>query len=272
MGIVHENVVSIADDSSQLNPGDEAYFIADRKDVHRILAIFGQEESEARHVLIAGASDTALYVAEELTKRHRHNRVKMIEEDAEKCKHAADILKRTVVLNGSPLDAALLREAGIGERETFLALSEDDEENIMSSLLAKKEGAGRTICTYNNMAYRPLMQAMEVDAYLSPREITISSILRYIRMGKIMNLHALHDGDAEVIEAQVLETSAMAGHKIEEVEIPEGSRFLGIWRDEKFLTPEKNLKIQSGDHVFFFALAGKAPALEKLFSVSASFF
>ena len=274
-GVVRAGLFQLADDETLLEPGDEAYFLVDSRDLDRARGIFGLEEPEARHVVIAGAGDAGRYVMGALMEKEKRIRVKMIEEDRDKANRAADSIqniKEGMIYRGSPIDAALLRQAGIAEAEVYIALTGDDETNIMSTVLARREGCSRTICAYNNPAYAALMPTLNIDAYLSQREITISTILRHIRAGGIEELHAVHDGAAEVIEGKVLRTSAFAEKALKDVKLPKGAAVTAIWRNGDFLLPKKELEIKPEDRVLLFTLAGKAPDVEKLFTVDPEYF
>ncbi len=270
--IVREGRIFIPSGDEQLLPGDGVYITVDERDINRALGIFGHQEQEARRIIIAGASETSLYVARELRRRHRRFAFKLLEEDRARAAKAAEELKSGLVLSGSPLDPALLREAGVSECETFVALTDDDKTNILSAVMARQEGAARSLCLYNNRFYGPIMRRLNIDAQLSPRAITIATILRHIRRGRITTLHSIHDGAAEAIEVEALPSSHLAGQPLHALNIPEGVMVGAIWRNDEFIIPEPETEIRGGDRVVVFALAEHVQEAEHLFQADIAFF
>jgi trk/ktr system potassium uptake protein len=272
VGIVRQGSLFVPHSADQMVVGDEVYFAADQKEVRRTLAIFGHEEQEARKVLIVGAGNIGLYVAQELEKRHSAVRVKVLERDRDRAIFAADKLQRTIVLNGDGLEPELLREAGVQETETIVTLTNDDQANILTCVLAKREGCSRALSLINNQTYSPLMRSLGIDAFLNPRATTVSHILRHVRRGRIRGLQAVHDGAAEVIEAEALETSPLVGKPLREVELPDGLIVGAIARDGEVITPSGGTEIHAGDKVVMFAQRDQVATVEQMFRVSLEFF
>ena len=263
-GIVRKGNMFVPDQFSLIERDDEIYFAADARDLNRILAVFGHQEKEASRVLIAGAGKIGLYVANELMNRH-HVQFTFIDADRDHAVNAADKFQDAIILHGNMLDAALLREGGIQEAETFVALTGDDEGNILSSVVAKQEGCKKVICLYNNASYRNVMRSLDIDAYISPRALTVSTILRHVRRGRIAALHSIHDGAAEAIEVEAVAASRLVGRPLGELNIPKGVIFGSIWRRDSFIIPDDSTEVQAGDHVVIFALAGQIQEIEPLF-------
>ncbi len=272
VGIVRNGNLFVPHSEDQMVVGDEVYFAADQKEVRRTLVIFGHEEQEARKVLIVGAGNIGLYVAQELEKHHSSVRVKVLERDRDRAVFAADRLRRTIVLNGDGLEPELLREAGVQETETIVALTNDDQANILTCVLAKREGCARALSLINNQTYSPLMRSLGIDAFLNPRATTVSHILRHVRRGRIRGLQAVHDGAAEIIEAEALETSPLVGRPLREVELPDGLIVGAIARDGVVITPRGSTEIRAGDKVIMFAQRDQVATVEQMFRVSLEFF
>ncbi len=272
VGIVRKGNLFVPHSEDQMIVGDEVYFAADQKEVRRTLVIFGHEEQEARKVLLVGAGNIGLYVAQELEKKNSGVRVKVLERSRDRAVFAADRLQRTIVLNGDGLEPELLREAGVQETEMIVALTNDDQANILTCVLAKREGCARALSLINNQTYSPLMRSLGIDAFLNPRATTVSHILRHVRRGRIRGLQAVHDGAAEVIEAEALETSPLVGRPLREVELPDGLIVGAIVRDGEVITPRGATEIRAGDKVIMFAQRDQVPTVEQMFRVSLEFF
>lgn len=263
-GIVRNKKMFVPDQYTLIELDDEIYFAADNRDLQRVLSVFGQQEKEASRVLIAGAGKIGSYVASELS-QHHHVQFTFIDADKERAISVADKFQDAIVLCGNMLDAELLREGGIEEAETFVALTGDDEANILGSVVAKQLGCKKVITLYNNPSYRNIMRSLDVDAYISPRALTVSTILRHVRRGRIAALHSIHDGAAEAIEVEAIAASRLVGRPLGELNLPKDAIFGSIWRGDSFIIPDKNTIVQVGDHVVIFALAGQMQEIEPLF-------
>ncbi|MBG54015.1 MAG: Trk system potassium transporter TrkA [Alphaproteobacteria bacterium] len=272
VGVVRQGKLFVPHSDDQMIVGDQVYFASDRKEVRRTLGIFGHEEQQARRVLIVGAGNIGLYVAQELEKKNTGVRVKVLERSRDRAVFAADRLQRTIVLNGDGLEPEILREAGVQETETIVTLTNDDQANILTCVLAKREGCSRALSLINNQTYSPLMRSLGIDAFLNPRATTVSHILRHVRRGRIRGLQAVHDGAAEVIEAEALETSPLVGQPLREVDLPDGLIVGAIARDGNVITPNGSTIIEAGDKVVMFAQRDQVATVEQLFRVSLEFF
>jgi len=272
VGIVRNGSLFVPHRDDQMFVGDEVYLVSDTRDVKRALAIFGHEEKQARRVLIVGGGNIGLYVAQELEKKESGVRVKVIERERNRAVFVADHLKRTIVLNGDGLDPQLLREAGIGDTDTIVTLTNDDQANILTCVLAKREGCRSAMSLINNRNYGPLMRSLGIDAFLNPRGTTVSHILQHVRRGRIRGLHSVQDGSAEVIEAEALETSPLVGKPLRDVQLPDGILIGAIVRGQEIIIPRGNTEVAAKDRVILFASAEQVPAVEQMFRVSLEFF
>ncbi|MEO0634975.1 MAG: TrkA C-terminal domain-containing protein, partial [Pseudomonadota bacterium] len=184
----------------------------------------------------------------------------------------AEELERTIVLNGDGLDVALLDEAGVGRADAMLAVTDDDKTNMLAAVRAKAEGCPYAIALVNDPTLVPMMEPLGIDAYINPRATTVSSILRHIRHGRVRSVYSIGDADAEVIEAEVLSTSPMAGKKINEIDFPEGVLIGAVRKGKEVIRPVGTTRIDDGDVVAIFALSGDVPEVERLMQVSIDFF
>ena len=205
-------------------------------------------------------------------KRTERIRAKVIERDRRRAERAADALERTIVLHGDGLDAALLAEAGIDRADAVLCVTDDDKTNMLAAVRAKAAGCPMAIALVNDPTMVPLMEPLGVDAYINPRATTVSSILRHIRHGRVRSVYSIGDAEAEVIEAEVLSTSSLAGKMIREIDFPEGVLVGAVRKGDKVVKITGDLRIEDGDRVVIFALAKDVAQVERLLQVSIDFF
>ena len=271
-GVFRGNSLFVPQSSDTLLVGDLVYVIARRDNVRRTLAIFGHEEVEATRVVIAGGGNIGHYVARELEQRQSAAKVKIVEHSRDRALGIADTLKRTVILHGSALDQNLLLEADIQDADTLIALTNVDEVNILSCVMAKKLGCKRNLSLINNPGYPTFAHALGIDAFVNPRQVTISKILQHVRRGRIRGVHALQNGAAEVIEAEALETSPLVGRPLRDIDLPDGIRVGAIFRNGEVITPNGGTVIRANDRAVLFAIAERVRQVEQMFRVSLEFF
>jgi len=272
VGVYRNTSLFVPKSSDSLLVGDLAYVVARRDQVRRTLGIFGHEEPEANRVVIAGGGNIGLYVARALETRQRNTKVKMIEASRDRAVAIADELKRSVILNGSALDQTILDEADVGDADTLVALTNEDEVNILASVMAKKLGCRRNLSLLNNPSYPAFASALGIDAFINPRAVTISKILQHVRRGRIRGVHSLQNGVAEVVEAEALDTSPLVGRPLREIDLPSGIRIGAVFRDGKVITPDGGLQIEAKDRIVIFAMANRVRQVEQMFRVSIEFF
>ncbi len=262
--------VPSADD--QLLEGDDVYFVADTEHVARAMAVFGHEERIARRVIIAGGGHIGAFLGEIIESEHKGVSARIIETDSDRAHQVADTLEGIVVINGDVIDPEILDEVGVEESEAIIAVTNDDETNILASLLAKRFGTERAITLINNTTYSPLITSLGIDVVVSPRAITVSTILQHVRRGRIKAVHSLLDGFGEVIETEILETSGLTGKRIDEADLPVGVLLGGIVRNGQVIIPRASTVLRVHDRVVLFAEAKSIKAIENLFSVRLEFF
>lgn len=256
----------------QLFAGDECYVMSHVDDVSRTMEVFGKANHNQERIVIVGAGNVGLNVAQNLEARAHRVRTKIIEKNRSIAETAAEALERTIVLNGDGLDGALLSEANISKADALLAVTDDDKTNMLAAVRAKAKGCKMAIALINDPTLVPLMGPLGIDAYINPRATTVSSILRHIRQGRVRGVYSIGDAEAEIIEAQVLSTSPMAGRKISEIEFPEGVLIGGVLKAGQMIRPTGHTRIEDGDVVALFSLAKDVAEVERLFQVTIDFF
>ncbi len=272
VGVRREGTLFAPEPGDQLFAGDQIYVFAHRDDAARTMEIFGKEVRKQERVVIVGGGNVGLAVAQALERRSERVRAKMIEKNRRCAERAADALERTIVLHGDGMNAELLAEANIERADALLAVTDDDKTNLLTAVRAKSAGCKMTICLVNDPTLVPLMDPLNIDAYINPRTTTVSSILRHIRHGRVREVYSIGDAEAEVIEAQVLSTSPIAGKAIRDIDFPEGVLVGGVLKNGKVIKPSGSTRIEEGDVIAIFSMAADVPEVERLLQVSIDFF
>lgn len=272
VGIIRNDELFIPRSADQMFAGDVAYVVTTRDQVRRTLSLFGHEEPDATRVVIAGGGNIGAFVAKALEQRKINTRVKIIEQSKERAMAVADRLRRTVVLNGSALDQKLLIEADIQDADLMVAVTNSDQVNILSSVMAKRLGCRANLALLNNAAYHDLIKPVGIDAFVNPSSVTISKVLQHVRRGRIRAVYSLHKGAAEIIEAEALDTSPLVGAPLRDLDLPAGMRIGAIYRGGAVLKPSGQVQIRPKDRVVIFATADAVKQVEQMFRVSLEFF
>ncbi len=272
VGVRRKGSLFAPEPNDQLFVDDECYVFTHVDDVNRTMEVFGKEQKKQDRVVIVGGGNVGLEVAKTLEEQEGRIRSKVIERDRPSAERAAEVLERTIVLFGDGLDSSLLSEAGIARADAMLAVTDDDKTNMLAAVRAKAEGCPLAIALINDPTLVPLMGPLGIDAYINPRATTVSSILRHIRHGRVRQVYSIGDAEAEVIEAEVLSTSPMAGQKLRDIDFPEGVLVGAVRKGDQVLRPTGSLRIEAGDVVAIFAMANDVPEVERLMQVSIDFF
>ena len=253
--------------------GDEVFFIAAKKNVMPVMSELRRVDTRYKRLIIAGGGNIGERLASAVESRYN---VKIIERSYDRCRTLSEQLRKAIVLHGSASDHELLAQENIEETDVFLALTNDDEANIMSSLLAKRMGAKKVVTLITNPAYVELVQGGEIDIAISPQQITIGSLLTHVRRGDIYNVHSLRRGAAEALEIIAhgdSRSSKVVGRRLDEIDLPEGVTIGAIVRGDEVLIAHSHLTVASEDHLILFLVdKSKIKAVEKLFSVGFTFF
>ena len=258
--------------------GDEVFVLADTQKIRQVLGAVHNIDKPVRRLMIAGGGKVGLRLARSLEGQCE---VKIIERDIKRCEYLASQLpSNLLILNGDGADEDLLLDENVGEMDMFLALTSDDEDNIMSAMLAKRMGARRVMALINRRAYADMMQGSTIDIAISPAQTVIGELLAHLRRGDVAAVHSLRRGAAEALEGIArgdIKTSKLVGRRVEEIKLPQGVSMGAIVRGEgkksEVLMPHHDTLIETNDHIILFIPNKRdVRAVEKLFQVSATFF
>lgn len=252
---------------------DEVFFVAAKEHISRVMAELRRTEDSYKRIMIAGGGNIGYRLAKALEKDYN---IKILEHNKMRARYLSENLNRAVVLLGSATDKALLEEENIESTDVFCALTNDDEVNIMSSLLAKRLGARKVMTLINKAAYVDLVQGGTIDVAISPQQATIGSLLTHVRRGDVVNVHSLRRGAAEAIEAIAhgdKSSSKVVGRSIREIRLPPGTTIGAIVRGETVIMATSDVVVESDDHVILFVMDKRHIAdVERLFQVGLGFF
>lgn len=272
VAVVRKGTLFVPHQDDQLKAGDDVYVIAPADQVARTLKIFGQEAIVAKRVIIAGGGNIGLYVARAMEARQLIVRAKVIEANRARAEEISEELARTVVLHGSALSEELLREAEVQSADTLVAVTNDDQVNILTSVLAKHLGCKRSLCLVNSAAYSSMVRSFDIDAQINPRAITVSRILQFVRRGRIRGVHSIHNGAGELIEAEAMETAPVVGKSIKQLGLGDGVRFGAIMRNGQIFAPTGGTELEPKDRAVLFVRSDRVRQVEQLFRVSPDYF
>lgn len=249
---------------------DIIYVIALSDALHEVFNAFHMKEEELKRVLIVGAGDIGTGLATVLDKTNIHTKV--IEKEGQKCINLAEELKNVIVINGDGTDRSLLKEENINEIDYVVSLTDDDESNVLISLLARSLGAKRCITRINKLSYLPIISAIGIDPVVNPRLTVVRAILQYIRKGKIISVTPLRGEQVEAIEAEVLETSDIVDIPLSERKFPKGTLIGAIIRGDEIMIPRGDTIIRPKDRLIIFVLHEQVRKLEELLTVKLEYF
>lgn len=257
-----------------IEPDDEVFFIAAKKNIRAVMSELRKLDKPVKRIIIAGGGNIGMRLADALENKYQ---VKIIEHTAKRARFISEQLARTIVLLGDAADEELLLEENIENTDVFCSLTNDDEANILSAMLAKRLGARSTMALINRKAYVDLVQASEsIDIAISPQQATIGSLLAHIRRGDVVMVHSLRRGAAETIEAVAHgdpTTSKVVGRAIEDIDLPPGTTIGAIVRGNEVIMAHHDTVIESEDHVILFLVDKKhITDVERLFQVGLTFF
>ena len=255
-----------------IEDGDEVFFLAARKDIRVVMKEMRREEAPVRRVVIAGGGNIGFRLASELEYK---SRVKLIERDPRRARRVSELLNSTTVLLGDAADEKLLLEENIDGADVFAAMTNSEEANILSAMLAKRLGAHKVMALINKPSYAELIESGSIDVAISPQTVTIGSLLAHVRRGDVVRVHSLRRGAAEALEVVVhgdADSSKVIGRRIEDIVLPQGTTLGAVVRGEDVIIAHHDTTVQADDHLILFLTDRRhIEAVEKLFQGSASF-
>lgn len=262
----------VPEGDTEIEADDEVFFIAAAEHIHSVMGELRKQDKPVRRVILAGGGNIGRRLARGLESKIN---VKLIERSMESARQLSEILDKTIVLQGDAADEDLLREENIDTTDVFCAVTNDDQINILSSMLAKRMGARKVMSLINRSAYVDLVQSGIIDIAISPQHTTISSLLAHVRRGDVVVAHSLRRGAAEAIEAVAhgdRNTSNVVGRRVEQIKLPPGTTIDAVVRGQNVIIAHHDTVIEAGDHVILFLIDKKhVPDVEKLFQVGVTF-
>ena len=255
----------------QIQQGDIAYLIAERGQIRRTISIFGKEQPESSRIVLAGGGNIGVYLAGQIEKRLPQARVKIIENSRSAAEKLAEQLNRTIVLHGNALDETVLLEAGVETANLMVSITNNDQVNILSSVMANRLGCARNLALLNNVGYHDFTKTLGIDDFINPRSITISRVLQYVRRGRIRGVYSIQNGLAEIVEGEALEASPLVGKPLRELHLPDGIRIGMIAHEGEIYRPNGESIIRPNDRIVIFALSNRLHEVEQMFRVSSEY-
>ena len=268
--VVREEEVIIPRGNDRLLTGDLIYFISEDQHLHATLSIFDKHVEPVKKVLVIGGGRIGYRLAVQLEELSIY--CKIIEKNAERCAALAERLNKSVVLHGDGSDQNLLSEENVGDMDIVVTITNDEETNILASLLSRRLGARKTITKISKFSYFPLMTTIGIEQVVSPRLSAINTILQHIRRGKVLSAISLKGEQAEAMEVVALETSAIVAKPLRRVAFPKGAIVAGIIRKEQIIIPTGDSVIEPGDRLIIFAQRRAVERIEKILAVKLEYF
>ena len=275
IGINRSDKFFIPKKTDSVEKEDKVYVIINSSQMSETLEAFSHSEKISKKILIIGGGNIGFNLAKNIEDTLETVRVKIVEKDKQRAEYLASELNDAIVINGDGLDEEVLTEANLEEAETVLALTNDDEDNLMVSVLIEKFAKDkkniedkRTMALTNKPNYSLLQSSLKIDDLIDPRMTTVSSILKHIHKGTIENAYTISDGEYEVIEAEIIETSELINKEIKNSNLPEESRIGAVLRDKKIIIPRSNFIFKKDDRVVFIVKKDSIPLVENIFRLS----
>ena len=275
IGIIREDKFLIPKKEDDIEKNDKIYVIINSSQTSETLEAFGHTEKVSKKILIVGGGNIGFNLAKNIEESLDAARVKIVEKDKDRAEFLASELNNTIVINGNGLDEEVLSEANLEEAETVLALTNDDEDNLMVSVLVEKFAKDekgiedkRTMALVNKPNYSLLQDSLKIDDLIDPRMNTVSSILKHVHKGTIETAYTIMNGEYEVIEAEIIETSQLINKELKNSDLPDEIRIGAVLRESKIIIPRSNFVFQKDDKVVFLAKKDSISVVENIFRIS----
>ena len=269
LGVIRNEKFIILKKNDVMKKNDKTYVIINSEQMQQTLLAFGHEEKISTKILIIGGGNIGFNLAKNIEQSLESARIKIIEKDKARAEYIANELNNSIVINGNGLDEEVLSEANLDEIETVLALTNDDEDNLMVCVLVEKfSKEKRTMALINKPNYSLLQSSLKIDDLIDPRMNTVSSILKHVHKGTIETAYTILNGEYEVIEAEIIETSELINKELKNTDLPEEIRIGAILRNEDIIIPRSNFVFKKDDIVVFLAKRDQLSVVENMFRIS----
>ena len=269
LGVIRKGKFLILKKNDVINENDKAYVIINSLQLQTTLSAFGHEEKISNNILIIGGGNIGFNLAKNIEESFESVRIKIIEKDKLRAEFIAKELNNSIIINGNGLDEEVLNESNLEDVETVIALTNDDEDNLMASVLIEKFAKDkRTMALINKPNYSLLQSSLKIDDLIDPRMNTVSSILKHVHKGTIETAYSILNGEYEVIEAEIIETSELINKELKKSNLPDEIRIGAILRNEDIIIPRSNFIFQKKDIVVFLAKRDQLQTVENMFRIS----
>ena len=269
LGVIRDEKFIFLKKNDVMKKNDKAYVIINSLQVKETLSAFGHNEKISNKILIIGGGNIGFNLAKNIEQSFEDARIKIIEKDKKRAELIANELNNTIVINGNGLDEDILAEVNLEDVETVIALTNDDEDNLMVSVLVEKFSKGKkTMALINKPNYSLLQSSLKIDDLIDPRMTTVSSILKHVHKGTIETAYSILNGDYEVIEAEIIETSELINKELKDCELPDEIRIGAVLRKNEIVIPRSDFIFKKDDTVVFLTKKDQLPLVESMFSLS----
>ena len=270
LGVIRDEKFIFLKKSDVMKNNDKAYVIINSSQMKETLGAFGHNEKISNKILIIGGGNVGFNLAKNIENTFEDARLKIIEKDKKRAEFIANELNNTIVINGNGLDEDILAEVNLEDVETVIALTNDDEDNLMASVLVEKfSKEKRTMALINKPNYSLLQSSLKIDDLIDPRMTTVSSILKHVHKGTIENAYSILNGEYEVIEAEIIETSELINKELKNSNLPDEIRVGAVLRKNEIIIPRSSFVFQKKDIVVFLTKRDQLPLVENMFRLSA---
>ncbi len=269
LGVIRGDKFIFLKKNDVMKKGDKAYVIINSQQMKETLSAFGHDEKISNKILIIGGGNIGFNLAKNIENTFEDARLKIIEKDKIRAEKIANELNNTIVINGNGLDEDILAEVNLEDVETVIALTNDDEDNLMVSVLVEKFSKDKkTMALINKPNYSLLQSSLKIDDLIDPRMTTVSSILKHVHKGTIANAYTILDGDYEVIEAEIIETSELINKELKNCELPDEIKIGAVLRKNEIIIPRSSFVFKKQDRVVFLTKRDQLPLVESMFRLS----
>ena len=269
LGVIRDEKFIFLKKNDIMKKNDKAYVVINSLQMKETLSAFGHNEKISNKILIIGGGNIGLNLAKNIEQDFEDVRLKIIEKDKKRAEFIASELNNTIVINGNALDEDILAEVNLEDVETVIALTNDDEDNLMASVLVEKFSKDKkTMALINKPNYSILKSSLKIDYLIDPRMTTVSSILKHVHKGTIETAYSILNGDYEVIEAEIIETSELINKELKNCELPDEIRIGAVLRKDEIIIPRSNFIFKKDDTVVFLTKKDQLPLVESMFRLS----